>query len=123
MTEEQELSTDEILSSIRHMLTKELGEERAAAADAGEIFLLTPDMRCADEASEQRMSEMIQKRTRQVLDRLTQESVPAAEKETLLNDLRPALKEWLDTHLAASIDRLIAQEIQRLLNPPKPPSA
>ncbi len=71
---EQEMTTEEILSSIRQMLSDELRTEKKvdvlpAVSDMANIFILTPEMRCSeDDILKEKMQRVLEKMSQQTSD-------------------------------------------------------
>jgi len=71
---ETEMTTDEILNSIRQMLSTELSEEKKqdqslpSVSELTDIFVLTPEMRCDEKTA-------LQEKMYRVLDKMNQKSI------------------------------------------------
>ena len=155
MTEETEPSMEEILSSIRRILSTEEGvktvgekipsdivEGTLSQPQSNDVMDLTPDMLCQDENNAEEKpiehhsdmellsEETVQASTDQ-LSNLTAHLIhsnadavdnkgPEASSshdslETLVTSLlRPYLKQWLDEHLPAIVERIVKKEVERL---------
>ena len=125
--EEKEQSMEEILSSIRRILsTEESGNSKEQTIE------LTPEMRVdapvpAEKAKEAEPSTLVDEGVAQVsMKKLTQlaqvvseETAEKAAPETSLEGLvrsilTPYLKEWLDANLPSLIERVVQKEVRRI---------
>ena len=120
--EQKEQSMEEILSSIRKILSAEDGAKQ-------QPIELTPEMR-VDEASSVEKAEApalvdegvahvsMKKMTHlaQVVSEETAEKVvPETSLEGLVRSiLAPYLKEWLDANLSALVERVVQKEVRRI---------
>ena len=115
MSEDQEMSMNEILSSIRQILSDETGTDRETLDDAMEdIFVLTPAMRCHDENQVN-----IQEKLKLVLNKLAEQKANLPEEEyqkLLTQEVRPVLKDWMNQRIPTLIEQAVDQEIKKLLN-------
>ena len=86
---ESEMSMDEVLASIRQMLTDEVSKEQQLSDDTEteEIFVLTPEMRCDT-------AEDLKERMQRVLDKMAHQE-QTNKKQTMVQELQPLLKNWL----------------------------
>lgn len=89
---ETEMSMDEVLSSIRQMLTDEVGKEQPMDSDSidedvEEVFILTPEMRCDTPQD-------LKERMQRVLDKMAHQEL-ANKKQTVVQELQPLLKNWI----------------------------
>ena len=123
MQEEQQ-SVSEILSSIRQVLSKEAATLKSEApketaksyADNEQndvVFELTPQMQVSqgtliDSETALRTQEALNK-----LQAVKEESPIAGQVETVL---RPMLREWLNANLPEIVERIVTQEVQRIIN-------
>ena len=125
--EEKEQSMEEILSSIRRILsTEESGNSKEQTIE------LTPEMRVdapvpAEKTKEVEPSTLVDEGVAQVsMKKLTQlaqvvseETAEKAAPETSLEGLvrsilTPYLKEWLDANLPSLIERVVQKEVRRI---------
>ncbi len=121
---QDEQSVSEILSSIRQVLSKEAAtlkndisvESQTARSSESEnelVFELTPQMQVAQGTL---IDSDTAVRTQAALDKLNviKETVPmVGQVETVL---RPMLREWLNANLPEIVERIVTQEVQRLIN-------
>jgi cell pole-organizing protein PopZ len=131
-TEPDELPMDVVLDEIRQMLladtenkqSKELPKEVAKTEEVffedvsvvadvpeketkqTEYFLLTPEMRCDLTENKVELSDIIQKRTQQVMDKLNQQ-------QNVDETLSPALESWLSKNLPSLIEKAIAEKLSK----------
>ena len=129
---EEELSTEEVLASIKQMLNSELVStsgkaEQTRIPDAAsswvdepdDFFLLTPEMRVDVPRTDQELSETIHKRTQQVLNKLhrlqqqppTTQAVAFGEKQA---SSAFSKLEITPDELQRIISEAVAKEIQKL---------
>ena len=107
---ETEMSMDEVLSSIRQMLTNEVGQEQKTDSideDVEEVFILTPEMRCDTQ-------EDLKERMQRVLDKMAHQEL-ANKKQTVAQELQPLLKDWIVQMRPDLDDEQIQSEIQKIL--------
>ena len=108
---ETEMSMDEILSSIRQILTNEVGEavdkNNTKDEEVEEIFVLTPEMRCDT-------VEDLKERMQRVLDKMAHQEMEN-KKQTVAQELQPLLKDWLVQMRPDLNENQIQQEIQKIL--------
>ena len=114
MSEEQEMSMNEILSSIRQILSDETGTDHETLDDSIEdIFVLTPAMRYHGENPGN-----IQEKLKLVLNKLAEQKANLSEAEyqkLLTQEVRPILKDWMNQHIPTLIEQAVDQEIKKLL--------
>lgn len=111
--EPEEMSMNEVLSSIRQMLsdgaeteTEKLDEE------LDDIFVLTPAMRVSEESASN-----IQEKMRLALTKLAdQKAKKSAEdyQKLVKAELQPILKDWLKEELPSLIEQALNNEINKL---------
>ena len=110
--EPEEMSMNEVLSSIRQMLS-DGGEPETAHLDAEEdVFVLTPAMR-VPEAS---MLD-IQQKMKAALTKLAEQKAkksPEDYQALVKAELQPILKDWLKEQLPALIEQALDNEINKL---------
>ncbi len=132
----REPSMEDILSSIRRVIARDetpgaVREIRVPEAD-DILDLQDEEDRAAAEqapdASEELVSQASADAARQSLEALTAAITPAVAAATtaapaatgrtmedvVLDALRPMLKEWLDAHLPALVEAMVAKEISRI---------
>ena len=134
-TEPEELPMDVVLNEIRQMLLADTEEKQSEESSKDiteteevffedvsvitdvpkkdskqeEYFLLTPEMRCDLVENKIELSDIIQKRTQQVMDKLNQQkSIDDSE-----NVLSPALESWLNQNLPSLIEKAIAEKLSK----------
>ena len=131
---EQEPTVTEILSSIRQVLSKEaealntsgsvheFNEESFDAFPHKKIdkeslddFIveLTPQMRINNESL---LSVETALKTQAALEKLNQFKAASAFKPQVEADLKPMLREWLNAHLPEIVERIVTQEVRRLID-------
>ena len=108
---ESEMSMDEILSSIRQMLSSEIDQDSLNQDKIDEkvedIFILTPEMRC-DTADD------LKERMQRVLNKMANKQ-QSLKSPTVVQELQPLLKDWL-LHMRPDLTQeQINQEIHKLL--------
>lgn len=123
MQDEQQ-SVSEILSSIRQVLSKEAetlnnnvsdytNSFNGAETSEEVIFELTPQMQVSQGTLIDTDTAV---RTQAALEKLHAVKQPAGISEQVETELRPLLREWLNTHLPDIVERIVTQEVQRLIN-------
>lgn len=137
---EEEPSVSEILSSIRQVLSKEaealntnaprpdfeddgmdemdtfpiLPQERQKEAPTEEFIVeLTPQMRLN---SESLLSQETALKAQAALEKLNSVRLPQIPQATLENEMRPLLRAWLNAHLPEIVERVVTQEVRRVIN-------
>lgn len=128
--QEEELSVSEILSSIRQVLSKEaeaLGDAptrqtkastlqkesiNSAVLDKPSVLELTPTMRVKNESL---LSATTALKTQAALEKLNQIKSLNTNIE-LENEVKPLIVKWLDTHLPDIVERVVSQEVKRLIS-------
>jgi uncharacterized protein len=97
-------------------------EQRAAAA-AGDIFMLSPEMRAGghklvSEQAAEDSTDVLSRLARAILDRRDMAvSTRDVTLEGIVREmLRPLLREWLDRNLPYLIERLVRKEIDLMVN-------
>ncbi len=128
--QEEELSVSEILSSIRQVLSKEaeaLGDAptrqtkvstlqkestNSAVLDKPSVLELTPTMRVKNESL---LSATTALKTQAALEKLNQIKTLNTNIE-LENEVKPLIVKWLDTHLPDIVERVVSQEVKRLIS-------
>ena len=104
-----EMSMDEVLSSIRQMLTDEVKKDQEMNENepVDEVFILTPEMRC-DESMD------LKERMQRVLDKMAHQQL-SNKKQTLVQELQPLLKDWMIQMRPDLNEEQVQSEIQRIL--------
>lgn len=132
-TEPEELPMDVVLNEIRQMLladtekkqteetpknvteTEEVFFEEVPVVedvpqkDVEDYFLLTPEMRCDLVENKVELSDIIQKRTQQVVEKLNQQQ-SLGNSEVVLS---PALEGWLNKNLPELIEKAISEKLSK----------
>ncbi len=134
-TEPEELPMDVVLNEIRQMLLADTEEKQSEESSKDiteteevffedvsvitdvpkkdskqeEYFLLTPEMRCDLVENKIELSDIIQKRTQQVMDKLNQQK-SIDNSEVVLS---PALESWLNQNLPTLIEKAIAEKLSK----------
>lgn len=132
--QEEEPSVSEILSSIRQVLSKEAealnnGTIREFDEDSFDVFPetkkaekkslddfiveLTPQMRIS---SESLLSAETTLKTQAALNKLNNLKSDSIFKPQVEAELKPMLREWLNAHLPEIVERIVTQEVRRLIN-------
>ena len=107
---EAEMSMDEILSSIRQMLTDEVGKDQKVIPvdkDVDEVFVLTPEMRCDT-------PEDLKERMQRVLDKMAHQEL-VNKKQTVVQELQPLLKNWMVQMRPDLNENQIQSEINKII--------
>ena len=105
---ESEMSMDEVLSSIRQMLTDEVGKtQNTIDEDVEDVFVLTPEMRC-DTPQDLRL------RMQRVLDKMAHQEL-SNKKQTLVQELQPLLKDWMIQMRPDLNENQIQSEINKII--------
>ncbi len=123
--QEEELSVSEILSSIRQVLSKEaealnnkvekpvkpsLKEEPIVKEDAP-VLELTATMRVQNESL---LSASTTQKTQAALEKLNQlKSIQSS--FDLEKEVQPLLIAWLDAHLPEIVEKIVSQEVKRII--------
>ncbi len=120
---QDEQSVSEILSSIRQVLSKEaaslkndtfIDSNSAGLQNDDEVvFELTPQMQVAQGTLIDTETAV---RTQEALSKLNQLQSPTPMVTDLEQQLRPMLRDWLNTHLPEIVERIVTQEVQRIIN-------
>ena len=111
MSEEQEMSMNEILASIRQTLSEELdGQPNTEKLDPelDEDLVLTPEMR----VDEIKLS--LEEKMRRVLEKMSSEPI-GEKKKTIIEDLQPLLKEWMEKMRPDLSGEAISKEWDKIL--------
>ncbi len=112
---EEEPTVTDILSSIRQVLSKETTRTDTEPQPLyGEnVMELTPDMRC-----DGLVSEMAANQTRQAMQKLSEiKSTGLSLSQNQVEvELRPLLKDWLDTYLPRIVEDVVTREVRRVMN-------
>ncbi len=121
---QDEQSVSEILSSIRQVLSKEAAtlkndiavENKGVSTpctDEDVVFELTPQMQVvqgnlidSDTAA----------RTQVALNKLNMVKEQTPINTQIESELRPMLREWLNANLPDIVERIVTQEVQRIIN-------
>lgn len=132
--QEEEPSVSEILSSIRQVLSKEAealsnGAVREFDEESFDVFPekrkidkttlndfiveLTPQMRINNESL---LSAETTFKTQAALEKLNQLKSNDMFKPQVEAELKPMLREWLNIHLPEIVERIVTQEVKRLIN-------
>lgn len=123
MQEEQQ-SVSEILSSIRQVLSKEAATLKSEAPKETPksytdneqndvVFELTPQMQVSQGTLVDSETALRTQAALNKLQAVKEESPIAGQVETVL---RPMLREWLNTNLPEIVERIVTQEVQRIIN-------
>ena len=114
MAEEQEMSMNEILSSIRQILSDETQPDNEKLDEEMEdVFVLTPAMRCPDVSTQD-----IQQKMKLVLNKLAEQKaiLSPQEYQTFVNtEIRPVLTEWMNNMVPTLVQNAVDAEIKKLL--------
>ncbi len=105
------MSMDEILSSIRHMLSSEVGEgvlsQDKIEEPVEDIFLLTPQMRCDT-------SDDLKKRMQRVINKMASQQ-QEYKTQTISQELQPLLKDWMLQMRPDLTPEQLEQELYKIL--------
>ncbi len=131
--EQKEPSMEEILSSIRRILSNEEVDGNVSA-QAPQVVELTEDMMIqnqntdsgleTEENNDALISEPTAKATADSLSELTkvieqekEQVQPETSLEAVVRSvLKPYLKEWLDMHLPEIVERVVQREVRRVID-------
>lgn len=115
MSEDQEMSMNEILSSIRQILSDDTPTDAEPLDDTMEdIFVLTPAMKYHEEDQVN-----IQEKMKRVLNKLAEQKSSLSEteyKKLVTDEVRPILTDWMNQHVPSLVEKAIDREIKKLLN-------
>lgn len=113
--EPEEMSMNEVLSSIRQMLSgDENSEPEKLDEELEDIFVLTPAMRVSEESATN-----IQEKMRLALTKLAEQKAsktPEDYQKLVKEELKPILKDWLKEELPALIEQALNNEINKLFD-------
>jgi hypothetical protein len=108
---EPEMSMDEILSSIRSMLSDEVGQgvvvQDKIDEEVEEIFILTPQMRC-DTVDD------LKERMQRVLNKMANQQ-QSGKAKTMVQELQPLLKDWMIQMRPDLTNEQLEQELHKIL--------
>ena len=111
--EPEEMSMNEVLSSIRQMLSDgDETSEEPLDSELEDIFVLTPAMRVSEASVTN-----IQERMKMALNKLAEQKgtkSPSDYKNLVRAELRPIVKEWLTEQMPSLIDQAVENEINKL---------
>ncbi len=113
--EPEEMSMNEVLSSIRQMLSEETGAGAGAEkldSELEDIFVLTPAMRVQEEAVT-----TIQDKMKLALTKLAEQKPQKSPEEyqaLVKAELQPILKDWLQEQMPALVEQALQNEINKL---------
>ena len=108
---EEEMSMNEILASIRQTLSEELEEKPSSERldeELDDVFILTPEMRCDE------VKFSLEEKMKRVLEKISSEPTEQ-KKKTVVEELQPLLKEWMQRMRPDLSDNDILKELQRIL--------
>ena len=114
MTDEpEEMSMNEVLSSIRQMLSEGKSEEAERLdEELDDVFVLTPEMRVSEESAIS-----IQEKMKLALTKLAEQKPEKSSEEyqqLVKAELQPILKDWLKEQLPSLIEQALNNEINKL---------
>ena len=114
--EPEEMSMNEVLSSIRQILSEGKEESTAEPLDneLEEIFVLTPAMRVSEESASS-----IQEKMKLALTKLAEQKAkktPEDYQALVKEELQPILKEWLKEELPSLIEQALDNEVNKLFS-------
>lgn len=111
--EPEEMSMNEVLSSIRQMLSDgENKEPEKLDEELDDIFVLTPAMRVSEESASN-----IQEKMKLALTKLAEQKnqkSPEDYQALVKAELQPILKDWLREQMPALIEQALNEEINKL---------
>ena len=109
----EEMSMNEVLASIRQMLSDDVKpESEPLDADIEDIFVLTPAMRVSNTQAQDIHEKM--KLALQKLAEQKQKQTPSDYQALVKAELQPILKDWLKEQLPALIEKALDEEITKL---------
>ena len=138
MPEMEDLSVEEILKSIRHILSEEKEESSSTREDKecvpvkmeekviprSDVFVLTEEMRVQEKPlfSQEDLKEQHRPMGGILQDKMQKHLSSDSKKEQLEIDdkcieikLMPLLQKWLDEHLSDIVERVVEKEVKSLL--------
>ena len=110
--EPEEIPMNEVLSSIRHMLSDDAEQKEPLDTDLEEIFVLTPAMRVPEKEAM-----TIQDKMKLALRKLAeqkQKKTPEDYQKLVKAELQPILKDWLKEQLPSLIEKALDEEMTKL---------
>jgi len=111
--EPEEMSMNEVLSSIRQMLSDgDTAESEKLDEELEDIFVLTPSMRVSEESASN-----IQEKMRLALTKLAEQKskkTPEDYQKLVKEELQPILKDWLKEELPSLIEQALNNELNKL---------
>ena len=112
-TEPEEMSMNEVLSSIRQMLSDgNEGEAEKLDTEIEDVFVLTPAMRVSEESGKN-----IQEKMKAALLKLAEQKPkksPEDYQSLVKAELQPILKDWLKEQMPTLIEQALENEINKL---------
>jgi len=114
VNEPEEIPMNEVLSSIRQMLSDDEGEKEPLDTELEDIFVLTPAMRVGKTAAltiQDKMKLALQKLAEQ-----KQKKSPDDYQALVKAELQPILKDWLREQLPALIEKALDEEMNKLFD-------
>lgn len=133
--EQKEPAMDEILSSIRNILSKDekVGDKGESAEPVdGEVVNLTEDMLIQNKSTNDKKSEDVAEtlvaepaikasaeslaHLAKTIEQERQAPAPQTSLEGVVMDLlKPYLREWLNAHLPEIVERVVQKEVRRVV--------
>ena len=112
--EPEEIPMNEVLSSIRHMLSDEAEPEQGEPLDVEleDIFVLTPAMRVQKAEALSIQDKM--KLALQKLAEQRQKKEPEEYQALVKAELQPILKDWLKEQLPSLIEKALDEEMTKI---------
>ena len=110
--EPEEMSMNEVLSSIRQMLSDGNVEESETLDTEEDVFVLTPAMRVPEESATN-----IQEKMKLALMKLAEQKGKKSSEDyqaLVKAELQPILKDWLREQMPALIEQALDNEINKL---------
>ncbi len=134
--QEQEPSVNDILSSIRQILsnkieddapssesgvgtlssvasTPEVTEDAPDLSDVSNVFLLTPQMRTDGQTDVPVHSAIVDSQSAHQSDGKEGDVFTPTVSE---QDIKPMVQDWLDKNLPALVEKIVAEEVRRIFN-------
>ena len=123
-TEPEELPMDVVLDEIRQMLLADTENDQKSEPlqenedvevceipqkqipEEPDYFLLTPEMRCDLDEQKLELSEIIQKRTQQVVNKLNHQ-------QNSDEIISPVLEKWLNENLPTLVEKAVAEKLSK----------
>ena len=115
---QEEQSVADILSSIRQVLSREAATlnsnpPKPVQQPREDVFELTPQMQLAPSHLVTPQTAM---KTQAALEQLNTIKQTPSISQQVEADLKPFLQDWLNKHLPDIVERIVREEVQRIIN-------